>query len=258
MSDFIHDFWQSQAVKHGASHEASWGDHHMVELEIETIGRHLADGAEVLDVGCANGYATFEQLARRRPKHVTGVDFAAQMIEVAQTERLRRKLEARCTFATGDVRKLDFPDARFDLVYTTRVLINLPNWAEQQQGIDECLRVTRPGGKVVLSEAFWEPLQLLNALRALKQLPPLVEHDFNRYLKQPRLEALLAERGLKFTVEDFSSVYYLGSRFVRELVTDPAAYPGYSNPVNTAFFELERQYSGGGFGIQQAYVIEKS
>ena len=108
-----------------------------------------------------------------------------------------------------------------------------------------------------MCEAFWEPLVLLNSLRALKQLQPLVEHDFNRYIKKASLENLLRDRRIEFHVEEFSSVYYLGSRFVRELVTDAAAYPGYSNPINRIFFDIEKQFSGGGFGIQQAYVLTK-
>lgn len=257
MKDFIHEFWEGQAKKHGTDHAASWGDNFAIELEIDTIARHIRDGDAVLDVGCANGYSAFAQLGRHRLKKLVGVDFSGAMIVAAREAKAQRSLGGEVEFHEGDVRALELPDASFDAVYTTRVLINLPSWAEQTQGIRECLRVTRPGGKVILSEAFWEPLQLLNAMRALKQLPPLVEHDFNRYLKKPRLEEYLAGLGLTFRCEEFSSVYYLGSRFLRELVTDPAAYPGYSNPVNAAFYELEKQYSGGGFGIQQAYVIDK-
>jgi len=258
MKDFIHEFWEGQARQHGVSHAASWGDNFAIALEIDTIAQHIRDGDAVLDVGCANGYSSFEQLKRHRLKKMVGLDFSGAMIAAAREATAQQGLGPEVEFGEGDVRGLKLPDAAFDVVYTTRVLINLPNWAEQQQGIRECLRVTRPGGKVILSEAFWEPLQLLNAMRALRQLPPLVEHDFNRYLKKPRLEEFLGSLGLKFRCEEFSSVYYLGSRFLRELVTDPAAYPGYSNPVNAAFYELEKQYSGGGFGIQQAYVIEKS
>jgi hypothetical protein len=54
---------------------------------------------------------------------------------------------------------------------------------------------------------------------------------------------------------EFTSIYYLGSRFLRELVTDHTSYEGYSNPINLDFYELEKKYSGGGFGIQQAYII---
>lgn len=257
MTDFIRDFWEGQARKHGASHEASWGDSYAVALEIETIARHLSDGDTVLDVGCANGYSAFEQLARHRLKSLVGIDFSAAMIEEARKAKASRPPDDRIAFQEGDVRSLDFPDAGFDVVYTTRVLINLPSWEEQVRGVRECLRVARRGGKVLLLEAFWEPLQLLNAMRALVRLPPLVEHDFNRYLKKTRLEDLLRSLGLPFDVEEFSSVYYLGSRFLRELVTDPAAYPGYTNPINKLFHDIERTYSGGGFGIQQAYVIRK-
>jgi len=256
-TDFIHDFWESQARQHGISHEASWGDSYAVALEIDTIAAHIADGDAVLDVGCANGFSSFEQWTRHRLKSLAGIDFSGAMIAEARKAKAARQLDDRVTFNEGDVRALAFPDGAFDVVYTTRVLINLPNWEQQVTGIGECLRVTRSGGKVVLLEAFWEPLQLLNAMRALVRLAPLVEHDFNRYLKKSRLEELLRSRGLVFDVEEFSSVYYLGSRLLRELVTDAAAYPGYTNPINEIFYGIERQYSGGGFGIQQAYVIRR-
>ena len=257
MTDFIHEFWEGQAREHGTSHTASWGDNFAIALEIDTIAGHIQDGDAVLDVGCANGYSSFEQLARHRLKRLLGIDFSGAMIAAARLAQEQRTFSGEVCFEEGDVRKLDVPDGRFDVAYTTRVLINLPNWAEQQQGIRECLRAVRPGGKVILSEAFWEPLQLLNAIRALRQLPPLVEHDFNRYLKKPRLEEFLTSLGVRFRCEEFSSVYYLGSRFLRELATDAAHWPGYSNPINAAFYELEKQFSCSGFGIQQAYVIEK-
>jgi len=257
MTDFIHQYWESQASKHGTSHEASWGDNFMIALEIDAIAQHLADGQVVLDAGCANGHAAFEQLKRHKLERLVGIDYSANMVSAARLAQTQRKLDDRIEFHEGDIRALAFPDASFDVVYTTRVLINLQTWDEQVTGINECLRVTRPGGKVVLSEAFWEPLALLNAMRALRQLPPLVEHDFNRYLKRQRLEDLLHSLRLEFSVEDFSSIYYLGSRFLRELVTDPSAYPGYSNPINEIFYGIEQRFSGGGFGVQQAYIVHK-
>lgn len=257
MADFIREFWEAQAARHGASPEASWGDNWAIALEIDTVAKHLDDGDTVLDAGCANGHAAVEQLARHRLKKLVGIDFSAQMVAAARRVQAERGLGDRVEFLEGDIRRLAFPDASFDKVYTTRVLINLPTWEEQVRGIEECLRVARPGGKVILSEAFWEPLVLLNAMRALVRLAPLVEHDFNRYLKKQRLEEWLRAHGLAFSVEEFSSIYYLGSRFLRELATDPAAYPGYSNPINRIFHDIERDYSGGGFGIQQAYVIQK-
>lgn len=255
--DHIKEYWELQGQTHGESHWASWGDNWMLELEIDTIGKHIKDGDQVLDVGCANGYATFRQAESHKLASITGVDFAGNMVTAAQKTKKQKGLSDDISFSEGDVRSLQFADNTFDVAYTTRVLINLPTWEQQIQGITECIRVVKPGGTIVLSEGFWEPLMLLNAMRSLKNLPPLVEHDFNRYLKLSALEAHLKNIGLKYQIDDFSSIYYLGSRFLRDLVTDPAAYPGFSNPINKIFFDIEQQFSGGGMGIQQAIIITK-
>ena len=256
MSDFIKNFWENQAVAFKGSHSASWGDNFAIDLEIESISKYIKEGNSVLDVGCSNGHATLAML-QKRPSSLNGIDYAENMIHYANENKKQIGNPSNVSFSVGDIRKMQFDDNAFDVVYTTRVLINLPNWDEQIQGIDECVRITKKGGTVILSEGFWEPLMLLNSLRALKQLPPLVEHDFNRYIKKSKLETLLHSKKLDFVVEEFSSIYYLGSRFLRELVTNPSDYPGYSNPINKIFYDIEKQFSGGGFGIQQAYVIRK-
>lgn len=256
MSNHILEFWNSQAEKHGKLHDASWGDIHAINLEIQTIGQFISANDDVLDVGCANGYSMIHHLDKQ-VQSLTGVDFSASMIEQAQKNLQGKDVDCKITFEVGDVRNLQFEDNTFDVVYTTRTLINLPTWKEQIQGIEECIRVSKTNGKIIFSEGFWEPLVLLNAMRVLKSLPPLVEHDFNRYLKKSNLEDYFRSKSINFEVIDFSSIYYLGSRFLRELVTIPEDYPGYSNPINKLFYEIEQEYSGGGFGIQQAYVITK-
>jgi ubiquinone/menaquinone biosynthesis C-methylase UbiE len=256
MTDFIKQTWENLADKHKDSHWASWGDKYAILLEVDNISNYIKDNDRVLDVGCANGYSTFEQFKRKKIR-VHGLDFSPNMIENAQKSKKLKKLNDKITFSIGDVRQLDFENNTFDVTYSTRVIINLPNWEEQIIGIFECIRVTKKGGIIVLSEAFWEPLVLLNALRVLTNLDPLMEHDFNRYLKKARLENLLKDANLKFEIIDFSSVYYLGSRFLRELVTKVDDYPGYTNPINEIFYNIEKDYSGGGFGIQQACVIYK-
>lgn len=257
MSDHIKDYWESQGKNHGASHWASWGDNWMIDLEIETIGAYLKEGDDVVDIGCANGFSAFRQYKGRKLKSITGIDFASNMIQAANETRQKEYSNENIDFRVGDVRSLDLESNRYDAAYTTRVLINLPTWEEQKKGIEECIRVVKPGGVVILSEGFWEPLCLLNSLRGMKGLPSLVEHDFNRYIKLPVIKQYFLDRGLQFEINDFSSIYYLGSRFLRELVTDPTAYEGFTNPINKFFYELEQQFSGGGFGIQQAIVIRK-
>ncbi len=255
--DFIKKAWTQQATTHGTSHSASWNDIYAMQLEIETIGKFIKKGDRVLDVGCANGYSTFSQLSRE-PQEIIGVDYVEEMVAYANEERQRNYSQANVSFKVGDIAKLDFQSNSFDVVYTTRVLINLPNWEQQQQGIKECIRVAKPGGIVVLSEAFWEPLVKLNALRTLASLPSLVEHDFNRYLKTKKLVKVLTDEGFNFEIIEFSSIYYLGSRFIRELINGLEDLENYQNKINNQFFELEKLYDNANdFGIQKAFVIYK-
>jgi hypothetical protein len=52
-------------------------------------------------------------------------------------------------------------------------------------------------------------------------------------------------------------MYYIGSRVLRDVFTNPSDYSGYSNPINKYFYDLELKYSGGDVGIQQLYVVVK-
>jgi ubiquinone/menaquinone biosynthesis C-methylase UbiE len=257
MRDHILQTWNSQAARFGQSHEASWGDLNMISLEVEQISNHVERGNSILDIGCANGYSTRMVIERTAPEMVLAADFSPEMVE--QARKLLSGLPVRelRVFQT-DVRSIGLPSNTVDVCYAIRTLINLPTWADQLQGIEECLRVTRPGGKVLLSEGFWEPLMRLNALRQILGLQTLVEHDFNRYLKQTRLEDWLTMRHLQYDIIEFSSMYYLGTRLARELATDHESFAGFSNPINSEFGRLARKYPRcGGVGVQQLVVIVK-
>jgi ubiquinone/menaquinone biosynthesis C-methylase UbiE len=258
MKDFIKEVWNSQAEKHQDSHWASWGDKYAISLEIEEVRQYISDNMLILDVGCANGFAAFKHLESNPTIKIEGIDFSENMITAANNKILNSNtITGNINFSVGDVRKINFPSNTFDLVYTTRVIINLPNWDEQMQGILECIRVAKKGGIIIISEAFWEPLVKLNALRTIMGLNSLIEHDFNRYLKKSRLFPFLNKEKLQYEVHDFSSVYYLGSRLLRELVTDYKNYEGYENPINEIFYSIEKEFSGGDIGIQQAVIIRK-
>lgn len=227
--DFIKNHWDNIAGR-------SWNDVYMMDLEYREISKLITPNDTVLDVGCGDGDLLSKISALRR----AGIDFSEKMIAIARKHK-------NIDFFVDDVRKLDFKDNTFDIVYTVRCLINLPTWNEQIQVIKECLRVARK--RVIFSEAFYEPMQRLNTLRQVAGLRPLEEHDYNRYLKEYKLQKLLRS----YEVVNFSSVYYLGTRFLREVICD---YESYTNPVNTMFYELSKQLRGGDFGIQKIYIVE--
>lgn len=257
MNDFIKEHWENRCKTHKDSHWVSFGDENAINLEIDAISKHIKYGDIVLDAGCANGFSTKKQAHHHNYSYFYAIDYCESMIDIAKEKNYNNII-----FKVGNILDLEFENNFFDVTYTTRCLINIPNWKAQKQAFNELYRVTKTGGKIIISEAFWEPLCFLNSLRILFSLKPLIENDFNRYLKKEKFENFLKEKKLSFINEDFSALYYIGSRCLREVFT---SFTEYDNPFNgvfydlekSCFYDLEKVYSGYGAGVLQLYAIDK-
>ena len=110
------------------------------------------DGAEVLNIGCF--YPIDEILFVHRAKRWTATDLGQETIRVAeQTARaaLSDELFERLTFSVADGTGLPFGDATFDITLSMSTLDHVPDGAGRQLFVNEMARVTRPGGRVVLT-----------------------------------------------------------------------------------------------------------
>jgi ubiquinone/menaquinone biosynthesis C-methylase UbiE len=111
---------------------------------VDRIG--LPRQTPVLDVGCGAGYATVA--LAERGYCVEGVDAAQAMVDLARARIMRAGLESSARSRLGDVHKLTFPDAAFDLVIALGVLPWLPAITPP---LHEMARVLTPGGYIVVS-----------------------------------------------------------------------------------------------------------
>ena len=102
----------------------------------------------VLDIGCGTGYL-LRAFARRCPgaQELTGVDPSPAMVQLAASS----VGDPRLRFRTGSAERLSFPAGTFDLVVSTT---SFDHWSDQQAGLNECARVLRPGGRLVLVDQF--------------------------------------------------------------------------------------------------------
>ena len=184
----VRDFWTEQALEHGAAPQASWSDVRVIEMEIREIGSRIDDGDTVLDVGCANGFSTV-QFAAAKAIDITGIDLIPEMIALAQDRlpALEGKLAGSVAFDVGDAMSLQFEDGRFDKVVSARVVINLGQWTRQLIGLRECLRVLKPRGVLLLSEASLQGWQKMNAMRVEWGLTEIPMPGFNSYIDEERL-----------------------------------------------------------------------
>jgi ubiquinone/menaquinone biosynthesis C-methylase UbiE len=254
----IREYWAEQARVHGESPAASWSDRRVIELEIAAIGSRLDAAMEVLDVGCANGYSSAHYA--QRCARVVGVDYVPEMIENASARRdaLPADVRSRLGFAVGDVMELEYADAAFDCVISTRVIINLPSWEKQERGLEECARVLRPGGLFLLSEATEQGWRRLNALRNEWNLPDIPMPSFNRYVDEEQITAALTPQFELIEIENFASSYYVATRIAKPLL---AAATGADVDVADPTAEFNRWAAtlpaAGDYGTQKLFVFRK-
>ena len=254
----IREYWDAQARMHGEAHEASWSDRPVIEMEIAEILRHLEDGDRVLDVGCANGFSTV-QYAAQRGVRVRGVDFIPAMIESARSRMASLPpLPGSLEFQVGDVMSLDEPAAAYDKVITTRVLINLHPWEKQRAAINECIRVLRAGGLLILSEATLQGWERLNRFRSEWGLPEIPVPPFNSYLDEQLLLSEFVRELELVAIKNFSSTYYVGTRVIKPII---AQLLGRGTSVADPLMEWNHWFSQlpacGDYGTQKLFVFRK-
>lgn len=119
-----------------AEHLAGW-DARLYAKYADTL-RPQKPGARVLDVGCGVGQVVARLQEAGFEAH--GVDVSGPNIERA------RKISERCQLYDG--RKLPFPDRHFASVGALNVLEHVD---APEAFIEELVRVTEPGGRIVLS-----------------------------------------------------------------------------------------------------------
>ena len=109
---------------------------------------NLSPGQAALDVATGTGDLAFELAARVQPGgRVIGVDFVPAMLEQARRKAAAR--QAAVSFQLGDAHSLPFADSTFDAVACG---FGLRNFDERERTLREMVRVTRPGGRVVILE----------------------------------------------------------------------------------------------------------
>ena len=107
----------------------------------------LRAGMRALDVGCGTGAVARVMAAIAVPAHVTAFDASAARIEQGRELAARAGLDLE--FVRGDALALPFADGSFDFTWSRFLFEYL---ARPQQALSEMVRVTRPGGVVVLGD----------------------------------------------------------------------------------------------------------
>ncbi len=118
------------------------------QKEIQTIPYKPTD--QILDIGCGTGSMTLQLAATLAPKgHITGIDAAGAMIDVAQKNLNRQNLDQYCSFVYALAEKLPFPDNSFDCCFSSMFFHHVPQNLKIA-ALYEAYRVLKPGGIFVV------------------------------------------------------------------------------------------------------------
>jgi demethylmenaquinone methyltransferase/2-methoxy-6-polyprenyl-1,4-benzoquinol methylase len=122
-------------------------------------------GEVVLDLAAGTG--TSSQPFADRGALVVPCDFSLGMLRVGKRAR------PALGFTAGDATRLPFADGTFDAV---TISFGLRNVVDPDAALREMLRVTRPGGRLVVCEfshPTWSPFRTVYVEYLMRALPPL-------------------------------------------------------------------------------------
>ncbi len=182
----------------------------------------LRPGERIVDVGAGTGSITLDIAARLSPGgRVVAVDPSAALLDHARGAAEATGLGDVFKAEVGDGRALPFADRSFDAAFCHWVLLHVDPAATVVQ---ELMRVTRPGGRVMCVEMDWETAIVHPGERALTRR--ILNFSSDRHVEGwsgRRLTSLFNECGLiDVTVEAIVDVDQRGDatwlEFIRERV----------------------------------------
>jgi ubiquinone/menaquinone biosynthesis C-methylase UbiE len=210
-------------------------------------------GKQLLDVGCGIGDDALA-LAERVGSggRVVGLDCSATLI--ADACRRAESQQLPLEFQVGDVCCLEFPPESFDGCRADRVFMHL---ADREQALREMMRVTRPGGRIVVREPDWDTL-VIDSLECNLTRQILKTH-FDQSIRHAntgrQLYRLFHQAGLEpVEVADCSTLVLTDFATANRLygLEDAAAFmkeqaPELAEPITNWLTELRRSDGEGTF-----------
>ena len=103
----------------------------------------------ILDVATGTADVAIMSYKILHPKKITGIDISDGMLGLGRKKIEKQNLQQFIELRNGDSETIHFPDNSFDAV---TVAFGVRNFQNLEKGLQEMLRVLKPGGKLVVLE----------------------------------------------------------------------------------------------------------
>lgn len=194
-----YDVWHQRAYDASPDHEdASSPWYGLVREYLGGIAGGGIAGLRILEVACGRG--GFVRELARAGAHVTGCDFSSAALRAASTKLRAADVPPSTTLIQGDAQNLPFADNAFDLVVSCETIEHLPDVESAMDGI---YRVTRPGGKLLLTTPNYANFMGLYEVYARFRHPGRQdEQPFDRRQWFPQVHGWVRRAGWKIVRTD--------------------------------------------------------
>lgn len=184
-----HDYDVERFNRWAGSYDRHWMQRVIFEpvqrAVLELAALEVARPGAILDIGCGTGRLLRSAEARFPDAELVGVDAAVEMVRQAEASRPDG---SRIRFQQATAEALPFPNARFDLVFST---VTFHHWHDQTRAIAEVARVLAPGGRWLLADFIATgPMRYVRRILRLRRFP-----------ERPQLDDRLSAAGLAVVAE---------------------------------------------------------
>jgi ubiquinone/menaquinone biosynthesis C-methylase UbiE len=165
---------------------------------------NLGAKGHILDIGTGTARIpiTLYHLANNSSIHITAIDLAQSMLDLARDNVAEAKLNDQITLELVDAKKLPYPDRCFDMVISNSILHHLP---DPRPCLSEAVRVLKPGGGILIRD-----LMRPNTIEELEEKVSKIGENYNQYQKDLFYNSLHAAFTLEEMEEMLAECHYQG------------------------------------------------
>ena len=243
----VQQYWDERARAAELNPNATTDDVFLRELEVRTLAASLAavghKAPRVLDLGCGDGFTTLKVAQQVGHASFVGVDYSESMISSAlrRLEDESADVRSRVKFETGDATRLaeKFETGTFDVVISTRCLINLTSAEAQFAAIADIARLLKPNGRYLAVENFEEGQAELNTLRRTMGLPEIPVRWHNLFFRESEYLDNVGVHFSKVEIRNFTSAYYYATRVIYSKYCEmKGTKPDYKHEIHQLAIDL--------------------
>ncbi|MFW2332019.1 MAG: ubiquinone/menaquinone biosynthesis methyltransferase, partial [Nitrospinota bacterium] len=115
----------------------------------------------LLDLACGTADLAIAIAEVHQSVKIVGIDFVDEMISIGKKKIEKLKLTDQIKLEVGDALNLKYDDDTFDAV---TIGFGVRNFADLERGLGEIVRVTKPGGQILILEFSQPENKILKAL----------------------------------------------------------------------------------------------